>query len=164
MDWFQLIISLAGVLGLIFFMFFMLRKVNKFSSASSGSRLRIIDRANTGRDSSLLVVSVSGKLMLVGVSTGKIEKLCDLELSEEEYFGPAGNTDKPGIKFSDILGNMVGLGGKNKPKAENPEVLYDLQNEQSIKSTENTENSPQGEGDGNTVEPDNQKSNEGERF
>ena len=116
MEWFkvfQVVLSLVGVIGLIFFMLYMLRKVNKYAAAASGSRLRILDRAVTGRETSLLVVSVSGKLMLIGVSTGKIEKLCDLEISEEEYYGPeSANTDKPAITFASVLSNYLPIGKK----------------------------------------------------
>ena len=75
--WLQLSLSMTGVIGLIIFMYWLMRKVNKQMRTASGSRLRILDRAITGRDSSLLVISVSGRLMLVGVSTGRMEKLCD---------------------------------------------------------------------------------------
>jgi flagellar protein FliO/FliZ len=113
MDWLRVLLSLAGIIGLILFMFWMLRKVSKMQAVASGNKLRIIDRANTGRDSSLLVVSVSGRLMLVGVSAGKIEKLCDLDINEEEYFGAASdgsNTDKQGSftgNFSSILSSLI---------------------------------------------------------
>jgi flagellar protein FliO/FliZ len=109
MEWIRLLLSLSGIVGLILFLFWMLRKVSKMQAVASGNKLRIIDRANTGRDSSLLVVSVSGKLMLVGVSAGRIEKLCDLDIHEEDYFGTASdeiNADKQG-NFSGILNNLI---------------------------------------------------------
>ena len=117
MIWLQTMLSLAGVIGLILFLFFMLRRVNKFAAAASGSKLRILDRAVTGRDSSLLVISVSGKLMLIGVSMGKIEKLCDLDISEEEYYGPQTDADKQGVSFASVLSNYLPF---NRKKTENP--------------------------------------------
>ncbi|MCL2696939.1 MAG: flagellar biosynthetic protein FliO [Oscillospiraceae bacterium] len=130
MEWIRLILSLTGIIGLIFFMFWMLRKVGKMQAVASGNKLRIIDRANTGRDSSLLVVSVSGRLMLMGVSAGRIEKLCDLDIHEEEYFGPAGeNADKPpGIKFSDILTNFINPNKKTERKPEGEENTVEPDN------------------------------------
>ncbi|MCL2693940.1 MAG: flagellar biosynthetic protein FliO [Oscillospiraceae bacterium] len=128
-----MVLSLTGVIGLILFMFFMLRKVNKHSRAASGSRLRILDRAITGRDSSLLVVSVSGRLMLVGVSAGRIEKLCDLDISEDDYFGEIGEASAQGVKFSDVLNNFMNFGAKKR---------------------ELTDKTPEGEGEENTLEPD----------
>lgn len=133
MELFGLLISLLGVIGLILFLFYLMKKLNKMTTVSSGSKLRIIDRANTGRDSSLLVVSIGGRLMLIGVSTGRIEKLSDLDISEEDYLGSPENPDKQGIRFSDILNNLV-------------------------KKRVVTDNTPKGEGEENTVEPDNQTS------
>lgn len=85
MDWLQIILSLIGVLGLIVMLFYALRKLNGKIAVTSGSRMRVLDRINLGRDSMLLVVGVCGKLMLVGVTPQRIEKICDLETSEEEY-------------------------------------------------------------------------------
>ncbi|MDR2532500.1 MAG: flagellar biosynthetic protein FliO [Oscillospiraceae bacterium] len=127
-------ISLFAVLGLIFFMFFMMKKMNRLTRTASGSRLRIIDRANTGRDSSLLVVSVSGRLMLVGVSAGRIEKLCDLDIDEEEYFDSSDQPDKPALNFSDVLKNYLKLNKTNhkltekipKTEGEEPTVEPDI--------------------------------------
>jgi flagellar biosynthetic protein FliO len=143
MEWLRLVFSLTGIIGLIFFMYWMMRKVNKQLRVSSGSKLRILDRANTGRDSSLLVVSVSGRLMLVGVSAQRIEKLCDLDIGEDEYLGSAlyaDNADKPAIKFGDILSNFIKFGAKNREQTEI--------------------NSAEGEED--TVESENKTSNESE--
>lgn len=74
-----------GVLGLIALLFYALRKLNKRVSIGTGSKLRVLDRVNLGRDGMLLVISVNGKLMLVGSTPQRIEKLCDLDMTEEEY-------------------------------------------------------------------------------
>ncbi|MDE6580383.1 MAG: flagellar biosynthetic protein FliO [Ruminiclostridium sp.] len=75
MDWLQWLLSFIGVIGLIFFLFYALRKLNKGISVKSGSRLRVLDRVSIGRDSMLLVVSVCGKVILLGVTSQRIEKL-----------------------------------------------------------------------------------------
>jgi flagellar protein FliO/FliZ len=134
MDLLWLTISLSGVLGLIIFLFFLMKKVNRMTAVSSGSKLKIIDRANTGRDSSLLVISIGGKLMLIGVSTGRIEKLSDLEISEEDYLKASEDADKQGFNFSDILSNFL-----NKPG----------------KAQQLTDKEPTPEGEEDAVEPDN---------
>ena len=107
-------VSLLGVLGLMFLMFFGLRMFNRRIS-TMGGRLRVIDRATLGRDSMILVVAVAGKLMLIGVSSQRVEKLGDLDMSEEEYtqaaFSGAGGGVLP---FSDILSSFIG----KKPKQE----------------------------------------------
>ena len=85
LDWLQWLLSFIGVLGLIFFFFFSLKKLNKGISVKSGSRLRVLDRVNIGRDGMLLIVSVCGRVMLLGVTAQKVDKLCDLDISEDEY-------------------------------------------------------------------------------
>ncbi|MCL2019932.1 MAG: flagellar biosynthetic protein FliO [Oscillospiraceae bacterium] len=148
-----MILSLTGIIGLILLMFWMLRKVNKISATASGSNLKIIDRANAGREASLLVVSVGGRLMLVGVSAGRIEKLCDLDISEEEYFGSAsasGSKDKPNPIFAEVLSNFLLF--KKKGALKGRETEEEQTDEKSIQATAR----PQAEGEENTVESDNQ--------
>lgn len=85
LDWLQWLLSFIGVLGLIFFLFYALKKLNKGISVKSGSRLRVLDRVNIGREGMLLIVSVCGRVMLLGVTAQKVDKLCDLDISEDEY-------------------------------------------------------------------------------
>lgn len=85
MDWIQWVLSFVGVLGLIVLLFYALRKLNKKVSVSGGNKLRVLDRVNLGRDGMLLVVSVGGKLMLLGVTAQNVNKIADLEMSEDEY-------------------------------------------------------------------------------
>lgn len=87
LDWLQWLLSFIGVIGLIFFLFYALKKLNKGISVKSGNRLKVLDRVNIGRDGMLLIVSVCGKVMLLGVTAQKVDKLCDLDISEEEYLG-----------------------------------------------------------------------------
>ena len=101
MDWIQWLISFIGVLGLIFVLFYFLKKLNKRISASGG-RLKVLDRISIGRDGTLLVVSVCGKVMLVGVTLHRIDKLCDLEITEEEYAEERQSTD-----FVSVLSAMM---------------------------------------------------------
>jgi flagellar biogenesis protein FliO len=107
MDILWVFVSLLGVLGLMFLVFFGLRMLNRRVS-TSGGRLRIIDRAVLGRDSMLLVVSVCGKLILVGVSSQRVEKIDELDMSEEEYVEKAFSAaNKPTVlPFSDILSSL----------------------------------------------------------
>jgi flagellar biogenesis protein FliO len=105
-------VSLLGVLGLMFLMFFGLRMLNRRITASGG-RLRVIDRVTIGREAMIIVVSVCGKLMLVGVSAQRVEKIADIEMTEQEYtemaFSNAGV-----LPFSDILSSI----GIKKQKKE----------------------------------------------
>lgn len=85
MGWLQWLLSFLGVLGLIFFLFYALKKLNKGITVKSGNRLKVLDRVNIGRDSMLLIVSVCGKVMLLGVTPQRVDKLQDLDISEDEY-------------------------------------------------------------------------------
>lgn len=86
MNWVSWLLSFIGVIGLIFLLFYALKKLGKKVSVTSGSKLRVLDRVSLGRDGMLLVVCVAGKLMLIGATPQRVEKLCDLEQTEEEYF------------------------------------------------------------------------------
>jgi flagellar biogenesis protein FliO len=122
MEFLWMIVSLLGVLGLMFLTFFGLRMVNRRIS-TSGGRLRVIDRATLGRDSMMLVVSVCGKLMLVGVSSQRVEKLADLDITEEEYVESAFANARSGVKsvlpFSDILSSFISKKSEKDKDDEN---------------------------------------------
>ena len=94
--------SFLGILGLIFFLFYALKKLNKSINISSGSKLRVLDRVNLGREGMLLVVSVDKRLMLIGSTPQRIEKLCDLDITEEEYL--SGNS---GQDFKSVLSSVI---------------------------------------------------------
>ncbi|MFA5659323.1 MAG: flagellar biosynthetic protein FliO [Oscillospiraceae bacterium] len=79
---FTLIISLAGIIALIMATYFGLRWLNKRVSFTPGSMIKVIERANLGPDKGLMIISVSGKYMLLGVSQQHIEKICDLDKEE----------------------------------------------------------------------------------
>jgi len=116
-------ISLLGVLGLMFLTFWGLRMLNK-RITTSGGRLRIIDRASLGRDSMILVVSVCGKLVLIGVSPQHVEKLDDLDMTEDEYVEMAFANAQKTLPFSDIL-SSIGIKKKDANKKEEPEKNSD---------------------------------------
>ena len=91
---------------------------------TSGGRLRVIDKVGLGRDSMMLVVSVCGKLVLVGVSAQRVEKLADLDVTEEEYISTAFNNTQFGqnvMPFSDILSTVTASMGIKKKSQTNQE-------------------------------------------
>ncbi len=96
MDLIQVILSLIGVIGLIIMLIYAMRKLTKRVSVIGGNRLKVLDRISVGRDGMLLVVSVSGKLMVVGATPNHIEKICDIDISEEEYTAPQSNQPAEG--------------------------------------------------------------------
>lgn len=120
MDWIVWFLSLLGVLGLIVLLFYALKKLNKRVSIGTGSKLRVLDRVNLGRDGMLLVVSVDGKLMLIGVTPQRVEKLCDLESTEEEYLSGGETQD-----FKSVLASVLW----KKPQSEQSKNAADSQTE-----------------------------------
>lgn len=105
MDWIQWLLSFIGVLGLMAVLFYALKKLNKRISVAGG-RLKVLDRVSIGRDGMMLVVSVCGRVMLVGVTSQRIEKLCDLDVTEEEYTAGQQSPDFMSV-FSGVFGRKA---------------------------------------------------------
>ena len=123
MEYFGLICALIGILGLIFVLFWALRKLNKGVLSSGGKRLKVLDRAVLGGEKSVIVVSVAGKCMVLGVTAANIEKIADLDITEEEYLEqlyPAEGNGKSGFfaAFTDALAQNAGLKRKNNGTSE----------------------------------------------
>lgn len=121
MDWIQWLLSFIGVLGLIAVLFYALKKLNKRIS-TAGGRLKVLDRISIGRDGMLLVVSVCGKVMLVGVTAHRIDKLCDLDITEEEYSAERQSTDFASV-FSAMLGKKDQQGELSEKQGETPDEV-----------------------------------------
>ena len=112
MEYVQLVCALIGVLALIFLFFWVLRKVNKGILSVSGKRLKVLDRASLGGEKSVVVVSVAGKCMVLGVTAGRIDKIEDLSITEEEYMSElypekSGRQDNFFAAFSDAMANNI---------------------------------------------------------
>ena len=108
MEYVQLVCALIGVLALIFLFFWVLRKVNTGILSVSGKRLKVLDRASLGGEKSVVVVSVAGKCMVLGVTAGRIDKIEDLSITEEEYMSElypegSGRQDNFFAAFSDAM-------------------------------------------------------------
>ena len=109
MQYFQMIMALVGVLALVFVIFWLRKKVNKRIALSDSKNMKILERINLGPDKMLLLVSVCGKCMVLGVTSSHTEKICDLEQTEEELTAvPENNGGNPTFKesFKTVLENM----------------------------------------------------------
>lgn len=84
MQYFQLIMSLIGVLALVFLIYWVMKKLNHRVITNDSRNMKILERINLGPDKMLLLVSVRGKCMVLGVTNGRIEKVHELEESEEQ--------------------------------------------------------------------------------
>lgn len=108
MEYFQMIMALIGVLALIIVIFLLMRKLNRRIVMSDTRNMKIIERINLAPDKMLLLVSVCGKCMVVGVTTNHAEKICDLEQTEEELVGQEdGSNPSFAQSFKTVFQNMT---------------------------------------------------------
>lgn len=111
MQYFQMIMALIGVLALVFGLFWLMKKLNKHVMVADSRNMRILERINLGPDKMLLLVSICGKCMVLGVTSTHTEKICDIDLSEEELVKAAEGNPTFGESFKTVLANMM---NKNK--------------------------------------------------
>ncbi|MBE6889119.1 MAG: flagellar biosynthetic protein FliO [Oscillospiraceae bacterium] len=112
MEYFQMIMALIGVLALVFLLFWLMKKLNKRVMISDSRNMKILERINLGPDKMLLLVSICGRCMVLGVTSNHTEKICDLEQTEEELTRRDENGNPSfGESFKTVLSGMM---GKNK--------------------------------------------------
>lgn len=108
---FSVFLTLAFVL---FLAWFLLRCLGK-SPLQTGSRyIRVIDRAVIDRDRSILLVSVGNKTMLIAMTSGAAQTLCEFTPEEQAlYF----SSHEPEQDFSTVFKRLLqnyGKGGADK--------------------------------------------------
>ena len=108
MEYFQMIMALIGVLALVFVIFWLMKKFNRRIVMSDTRNIKILERINLGPDKMLLLVSVCGKCMVLGVTTSHTEKICELEQTEEELTRRE-SSENPSFResFKIVLENMI---------------------------------------------------------
>ena len=108
MEYFQMIMALIGVLALVFVLFWLMKRLNKHVMVSDSRNMKILERINLGPDKMLLLVSICGKCMVLGVTSNHTEKICDIDLSEEELM-PKKDGTNPSFSesFMTILGQKL---------------------------------------------------------
>ncbi len=77
------ILSLMGVIALIFLTFYASRALHKKMYNFSGKHIKVVEREMLSQDKSLIVVKAGEKYMLLGVTSQHIDKL--YEFSEGEF-------------------------------------------------------------------------------
>ena len=121
MDLIWVVLSLIGILGLFFLLIYGLNKLNKKIGVISGSKMRILDRVTIGRDGMIFVVSVGGKLMLLSATSQHIEKICDLDMSPEEYsLQLQQDSAQAQANFASVFASVIKRdSGKQDPEKDN---------------------------------------------
>lgn len=107
-EYFQMIMALIGVLALVFVLFWIMKKFNARVTLSDSKNMKILERINLGPDKMLLLVSIRGRCMVLGVTSNHTEKICELEQTEEELMKlPDGENPSFGQSFKTILSDMM---------------------------------------------------------
>ncbi len=103
-----MIMALVGVLAVVFLVFWLMKKLNKHVMVADSRNMKILERINLGPDKMLLLVSICGKCMVLGVTSSHTEKICELDTTEDELL-PKQNGENPsfGESFKTVLGDML---------------------------------------------------------
>lgn len=83
---FLAMLSLLGVIALIFATFYAARWFNKRMYRAAGKHICIVEREMIAQDKSLVVVKAGGKYMLLGVTAQHMDKLCDFDEEDIRLF------------------------------------------------------------------------------
>lgn len=98
--------ALVGVLALVFLIFWIMKKFNARVALYDSRNMKILERINLGPDKMLLLVSICGKCMVLGVTTNRTEKICDVDLTEEELVSQKDENPTFSESFKTVLGNF----------------------------------------------------------
>lgn len=96
----ELIITLLGVLGLIYLLWYLARRFS-FTAGNSGrlSRgLSVVERLPLTQDKSLAVVRAGNRMLLLGLSAQRVELITELEPEEWQMFSGMSNSAVAGTK------------------------------------------------------------------
>ena len=102
--------AMLGVLALVFLLFWAMKKLNKRVTLSDSRNMKILERINLGPDKMLLLVSICGKCIVLGVTNGRVEKVHELEETEEQLMQKQQQEDgNPSFKesFKIVFKNMM---------------------------------------------------------
>lgn len=121
-EFFPLVLSLGFVIGLIFLTAWLLKKMNKqngtFGVYGKNNSMKIVECLPISTDKQLLIVSVGGKNLLLGVSPAGVNLVTELNAEDMEIINlqalEGKNTE---LDFKSILGGIKNL--------KNPKNFHD---------------------------------------
>lgn len=98
----KLILYFVVVIGVLYLAYWVTKMIGKQSqSAQVHGSLKVVERVSVGRDSSLLIVEVQGRYLLLGVTPGGIVKLEEID----DYTAPGRDLQVP--EFGDIFAGKL---------------------------------------------------------
>lgn len=118
------LISLLGVIGLIFLTYFGSKWLNKkfrfgsFNGADKG--IKVIGCVGIAQDKQLIVVTVGKKNLLLGVTPAAVTKICDLDDDDiSDFISSSENTDS---SFFSNLKKALADNAQNKNSYNNADA------------------------------------------
>ncbi len=94
---FTVICALLGIIGLMFLSFWfagwLRKKFNSGGFRGGQNSIKIIESIGIAQDKQLMIITVGNKTMLLGVTTGSVSKICDLDesdIADEDVPEPSG--------------------------------------------------------------------------
>ncbi len=113
----RVIATFAAVAVIIYLSYLASKYIGKGISRSSSSRyMRLIDQITLGQDRHIAIIQIGGKYLLVGVTSGQVNVLSELE--DEELFPLGPDEEEGAVRIPDFksvmekLGNIGKRGGK----------------------------------------------------
>ncbi len=115
-----IIMSLAGVIFLIFLTYYAANWLNKRVRFSGNTTVKVVEKINLGPDRAIMIISIGEKYMLIGVTSQHIEKISDLDKTDMEKI-MADKIQKTPQPFAMTLFNAItakkqSKGGDNNDK------------------------------------------------
>lgn len=125
-DILPVLLSIFMLIIVLVLAYFTTKWIGKKGMAYSNARfIKIIDRAVISPDKSLVIVTVEGKTLLLGVSTNHIDKLCELENFQHVNADVVNNS--PSISMILLRAFMKSFGLMPDKKQKTGEEINDKQ-------------------------------------
>lgn len=109
----RVIFTFIAVVLILYLSYLFSRYLSKGMSKSSSSRyMRLIDQIALGQDRHIAIVQIGGKYLLVGVTSGQVNVLS--EIQDDNLFPLEPDTVDIGEKIPDFKAMMEKFGGLGK--------------------------------------------------
>lgn len=122
----QSILALVGVLALIFVLFFLMKRFSKRMNIADSRSMKVLERITLGPDKLIILVSLCGKCMVLGVTAHHIEKICDVDATEEEI----SSKTMQGMSFLESFKTVLGKKPEVNDKSETENPMGDENNDE----------------------------------
>ena len=94
MEYLKVVLSLIGVLMLIFATYFGVRWMEKKVQYKPGASVKVIETVGLGTDKSLVIINIGEKYMMLGVSQQHIEKIADIDKEDIKVITQKAQTER----------------------------------------------------------------------